>query len=63
MDKSEQSKNIVTKYQSDIISGFDSILWDIWNDLDNLIEDIQENNISKTEICNKLTQICNSICG
>lgn len=63
MNNCEKSKEIITKYQSDIISGVESILWDVWNVLDDLIEDIQENNISKTEICDKLTQICNNLCG
>lgn len=63
MNNCEKSKDIVTKYQSDIINDFESILWDIWNDLDDLIGDIQENDISKTEICDRLTQICNGLCG
>lgn len=62
INKCKEVENIVLRYQSNIIDATQSLFWDIWNDIDDLILDIKETNMTKTEICDKLTQICKKMC-
>lgn len=60
-NKTFDSNKIIETTTNKLKEYINSLFWDIWNDIDDLMNEIKETDISKEEIYKKLEEISNNL--
>lgn len=55
-------KLIIEKHEKAIREGVSDLLWEVWNELDDLVNDIDDDILTTSDISKRLVEIMDGIC-